>query len=473
MRVINFILIFILFPVSCKEHIDKVNINSFLFEPAMIVNYEQDNTIEGKYLIAKDIFIKDSIVSIKIPDNFYINKNNCRKWIIGWGNNKPLYDAGVENLRTIEKIDNKRGIIFLGKILRGSGFPIKNQRIVFWNTKPSGFINSISKPIIKPSGWPEFCGSSASFSTVVYDSLLGKWIMIFNECDTNKIQIYAAMSDNLTDWKPANKGNPILKVSDFKNCSWAGRDKNGNLTQTPIASDIIRCKNKWYLFLDGYDCDGKRHIGIAITDKTLIGPFKIINKPILSPGTKNTWNDQSCFYAKVQKYKDHYIMFYDGSNHNGHESIGMATSKNLISWNNYEKNPVIDQHTGWRSSKGTSEPNYIETRNDSIFLLISGAKKFKIGFWHHYLTKRMYLDKSGNVDDTQSGLYMSTNEGKSFTPYNYNPVFVNDYSNIYENEHLGGNIKLIKTDTADFLFYQAKSSYRGMKYNIMLRTRKK
>jgi len=42
-----------------------------------------------------------------------------------------LYDAGVENLRIIKKIDMVNKIIFLGKLLRGEGFPQKNQRVIY------------------------------------------------------------------------------------------------------------------------------------------------------------------------------------------------------------------------------------------------------------------------------------------------------------------------------------------------------
>ena len=61
-------------------------------------------------------------------------------------------------------------------------------------------------------------------------------------------------------------------------------------------------------------------------------------------------------------------MFYDGRNTKGHERIGMAFSKDLIKWTNSLSNPVLDQHFGWRSNEGCTEPNYIEVRGDSILL---------------------------------------------------------------------------------------------------------
>ena len=437
----------------------------------MFVNYEQDNTIEGTYLLIEKINFHDSTLIIQLPEGFYVNSSNFNNWVIGWGEKKPYYDAGVENIREISKIDIQNNKISLGCLLRGNGFPTRNQSIVFWNKTPSGFTNNIEKAIINPEIWPEFAGYSISLSAVKYDSILKKWIMIVNECDTSKIQIYAAMSDDLINWEAANNGNPILRAADFKNCNWAGMEKFDSICQTPFVSDIVSFNNKWFLFLDGYSSDGKRHIGIAVSDKTLLGPYKIIDEPILSPGIKGNWNDESCFYAKVEKYKNGFIMFYDGRNKNGLERIGMATSNDLLSWNNSINNPVIDQHSGWRSFPNTTEPNYLEIRNDTIMLMCAGVKKFNMGLWHQYITKKMFIDKSGNVDDTQLGVYISTDMGKSFVAHANNPIFTNDYSNIYENEHMGGSFCRIKTDSIEYIIYTAKSSYLGLKYNILLRQR--
>lgn len=467
MKAIQLSFISILFLLySCTEQIEKQDFKSFLNEPCMIVNYEQDNTIEGEYIIVEEINAQDSSININIPEKFFLNNSNLSNWFIGWGNDQPLYDAGVENLRTIASIDISKNTLQLGNLLRGSGFPKKDQRIVFWNKNPSGFVNKNKQPIIDPSDWPEFAGKSISFSSIEFDSILKKWITIVNECDTSKVQIYATMSSDLHNWEPANDGKPILKAEDFKSCKWS----NSTIT-TPVVSDIVRLKNKWFLFLDGFSGDGKRNIGIAISENSILGPYKIIETPIISTGKDGAWDEEACFYAKVKKYKEGFILFYDGKNKEGLERIGMATSTDLISWTESDNNPIIDQHTGWRSAVGTTEPCHIEIKGDSILLMIAGAKEFKMGAWHHYITKRMYMDRSGNVNDTQLGIYLSTDGGKTFTAHKNNPVFTNDYSNLSENDHLGGNLKLIQTDSLDYLFYQGKSDFNGLKYNIMLRTR--
>lgn len=436
----------------------------------MIVNKEQDNTIEGEYIRIITIDTIKQIIKFELPNNFYVNSENCKNWVIGWGKQIEYFNAGVENIREIIAI--KKNSILLGSIKRGTGFPKKNQKIAFWNTHPSGFINYNKKEIINTNIWPEFSGKSVAFSDIKFDSILNKWVLIANECDTSTIQIYAAISNNLIDWEAANNGKPIFTASDFKGISWAGYDKTGQYPQTPFVSDIIRFNEKWYLFMDGYDSKGKRHIGVAISNQTLINGYKIIKSPVLTCGKKNDWNNDASFYAKVSNYKDGFIMFYDGRNVNGLERVGMAISSDLINWENSTYNPVINQHSGWRSNEWCTEPNYIEIRNDTILVMIAGAKKFNNSRFDYYIKRDRNMGKTGNVDDAQLGLYYTVNNGKDFYPYLNNPIFTNDYSNKYENEHMGGNFSLIKTDSINYIFYQAKTSYNGLKYSIMLRTRK-
>ncbi|MDA3883612.1 MAG: hypothetical protein PF481_10035 [Bacteroidales bacterium] len=457
--------------ISCKQTVETTYFPFFLHEACMIVNYEQDNTTEGTYFRIHESNIADSIITVVLPPNFYITPSISSQWYIGWGTEKPLYDAGVENLREIKSIENNR--IILGKLLRGNGFPKTAQRVVFWNKHPSGYTKHSIAPIISPDIWPEFAGNSIHFSSIAYDSLLQKWILIANECDTNRIQIYAAMSDNLIDWEAANNGNPILQASDFKNVWWAGRDKSNKHAQTPFTSDVVRYNNKWYLFLDGYDSLGNRHIGYAVSDQSLLDPWKIQKNPVVSPGVSGTWNEKACFYAKISPYKSGYLMVYDGQNSKSEESIGIASSEDLVTWEQSPHNPISIHTSGWRSSPKTTEPCYIKISHDTIYIILAGAKKFKMGPWHHYITRRMYLDKSGNVDDTQLGGFISTDGGITFTPHKNNPIFTNDYGNVYENEHLGANFEYIQTDSIDYIFYQAKTTYTGTHYNIMLRTKRK
>ena len=170
MKIFNFInYCLIVLPLvlnSCSENISKSDFDFFLDEPCLILNYEQDNTLEGEYFVVDKINLQNSTVKLKLPNDFYINKSNKSNWIIGWGSSKPLYDAGCENLRLINDINNN--VISFGKLMRGNGVPKNGQRIVFWNKNPSGFINKNKKPIIDPSQWPQFAGKSIAFGSVKF-----------------------------------------------------------------------------------------------------------------------------------------------------------------------------------------------------------------------------------------------------------------------------------------------------------------
>jgi len=68
---------------SCSNNADSTYFDFFLNEPCMIVNEEQDNLIEGKYLFVNKIIIKDSSIVLNMPSDFYVNNSNCNKWILG------------------------------------------------------------------------------------------------------------------------------------------------------------------------------------------------------------------------------------------------------------------------------------------------------------------------------------------------------------------------------------------------------
>ncbi len=450
---------------SCSSLPDTKKFDFFLEESCMITNVEQNNLVEGTELRVLSFDATDSTITINLPENFVINSTNHSNWVIGWGTGEPYYDAGVENVREFSLINAKKGSISLGTSMRGNGFPNIGQRIVFWNSTPSNYKKVGNTPIIHPNYWQDFNGQSIGFSSIVFDKSRKVWITLVYEVDSDNVQIYAAYSTDLINWKPANQGKPILTPSDFKNCSWTSKN------QTPMVSEIILHAGKYYVFMDGEDISGKRHIGIATTHD-LLGQFTIYENPILSPQSSGTWNEQSVFCAKITKRTKDFILFFDGRNEDGYEQIGRATSTDLTSWN-MDVNPVLDQHIGWRSAEFTSEPNYVESRGDTIVLMAAGAKQFQESYWHHYVTHRNYLDRSGNVNDAQLGAFISFDGGKTFKPHQNNPIFVNSYRDSYENEHMGGNIERIETDTMSYFFYQAKSSSRGLKYSIFLRKKLK
>jgi hypothetical protein len=454
---------------ACKQADQKVlNVSYTLDEKCLIYNQEQNNEIEGTYLIIERI-INDSSFQINLPDNFYINKNNHSNWTIGWGNQTPYFDNGSENCALIHSIDYSQNIIVLKKTAKGKGIPEKGQKIVFWNTSPNAYKPYQEKAIISPFLWPDFKGESMGFSKVIFDEKHKVWICFTYEVDTETNDVYLAVSEDLINWKAGNDGQPILTNSDFRRTSWANNKKG----KTPFVSDVYFENNRYYIFVDGINIKEIRSIGLIEAEDILQkNSFKIHNSPILKNGLKGRWNEQSCFNAKVCKTKKGYRMAFTGVNSKHSESVGIAQSTTLTDWTLLKSDAVIKSHKGWRSKTESSEACYLENKNDTLFLIVAGTKAFQYN-WLSKLKGKQFMDIPGNVDDAQLGLYFSTNFGQTFTAHKNNPIWVNNYINPYENEHMGGNISLIDTDSMSYIFTQIKTSFPTLKYSVYLKYKPK
>ncbi|NCC70956.1 hypothetical protein EOM09_05220, partial [bacterium] len=182
----------------------------------MVVNTECDNTFEGEYLNVISIENDSTIYISPLKDSLFLSIKKWDNWALGWGNDIPLYDAGSENLFSIKKFNPSNGLINLGKLLRGKGFPLKGTRVVLWNRTPSGFEKYKQGAIVKPSdGYFNFAGNSLMYSKIIFDSINKYWVMFINEVDTNKIDMYATISYDLIKWEPALDGKPVFTYKDF------------------------------------------------------------------------------------------------------------------------------------------------------------------------------------------------------------------------------------------------------------------
>ena len=155
---------YLLFCVSCEHSLPQADVDFFLSERGMIVNQELDNTIEGTYLVVEEVDIENGRIKVNFTEPFRKVLKSTKNWLVGWGTSKALYDAGCENLRSISAFDFP--YIHLGQLKRGAGMPKKGQRIVLWNTKPSGFEQINTQPLIDTKRWPSFSGESVHFGAI-------------------------------------------------------------------------------------------------------------------------------------------------------------------------------------------------------------------------------------------------------------------------------------------------------------------
>ncbi|HOY31651.1 MAG TPA: hypothetical protein PKW80_07200 [Bacteroidales bacterium] len=458
-----YITLFNLLLCSCNEKKQQTFDFPFILdETCLITNIEQDNTIEGTYL--KIMSGGQSVqIEVNIPENFLLNGSNFNNWVMSWGNDDV--SSVMDNIREIDTIYPDK-TIELGKLIKGNGFPEKNQHIKFWNTCPSGF--SLD-PVMPEIDQERLCNLSAAkfhLGEIVYVYALKSWVMFVSVSNKDTALTCALISGDLCTWTTESPEKPLFTFPDFKNIPWA----NGKPSQMPVVTDIEYYNYQWYLFLEGYDRFGKKHIGLAVSDGSITGPYRIREQALISPGKKNSWKDRSCFSAKVCRFKDRFIMFYDGCNASGEEHIGMAYSHDMVIWTEYNGNPIIGSHSGWRSDAGISRPVYTEVHGDSIILMITGAMNPETGDGPAYNSNYLAPDLE-RFDHTLMGIYLSLDSGKTFIPHINNPVLI--ITKAAGNNDTGGLVdgfSLIRTDTSDYIFYSLSNSLVN---NIFMRSRNK
>jgi hypothetical protein len=437
----------------------------FLNETSLISNLESNNHIEGTPIVVvhrNGNRIRLSAMPTKIKDG---QKN---QWLLGWGAGMPYNNRGVENIRNCQFAGSTE--ITLGELIKGSGYPTLGDTLVFWNAKPSGY-EIVENDLIATSMWKGFAGNSIHFANVVFDSEQNLFYIFANECDTSKIDIYSAVSTNLRQWSPVNNGYPILRTSDFEKVTWCGWNEQGTIRQSPFVSDIFFWNNKWYLLLYGFDKNGVRNIGYA-TAKKLSDKFQIAKTPILTPKKAGKWAEQGVFYPKISCFNDTIYLSFTGINNKNVEHLGLAKGSDIYQLIPLKNEPIIYTGSGWRNSDLSSESARIEVKKDSIFILLAGKKKWNDNIVQRRIFKTSYLEEKGNVHISQLGVFLSTDGGKTFIGHTNNPVLINHYATTTLNNHSGGNLARIETDSMSYLIQQEKATLPNSRYLITLKAKR-
>lgn len=185
---------------------------------------------------------------------------------------------------------------------------------------------------------------------MLYDgSRKGKWLE----------EIGLAESQDLIHWKK-NPKNPIFKVG----TSWWEK------------SHVSRCcvfkeKDKYFLFYAGHDGQRER-IGLAFgTSMTSLKRYS--KDPVLNLGKAGEWDEKNVSDPRIIKHKGLHYMFYTGLDKNKIERMGVATSKDLYSWEKYSKNPIIDVSLNSWDSKSAGRGD-IALINNKLYIFYSGKK---------------------------------------------------------------------------------------------------
>lgn len=185
----------------------------------------------------------------------------------------------------------------------------------------------------------------------------GTWYMTYIVFDGQGYETWLSESDDLLHWR--QKG----KILSFTEGTWDANQKAGYLSLVNIDWEgdysVENYRDKyWMTYLGGSTAgyeSGTLKIGMAnSTSITAPEPWTTRSNPILSPDDDHArWFDNKTIYKSlvirdIDQHTGHpFVMYYNAKGDTAnYESIAMAVSDDMVSWQRYGENPVISRGKG-------------------------------------------------------------------------------------------------------------------------------
>jgi predicted GH43/DUF377 family glycosyl hydrolase len=183
-----------------------------------------------------------------------------------------------------------------------------------------------------------------------------KWYMMYIGMEEKGYETYLAESDDLLHWQS------LGKILSFTGHGWDALQKAGYVAlQDPLwggSGRLLRYEGKYWLsylggVLPGYETEPLA-IGIAwSTTPNLALEWHKLPQPVLTRDQadvrafeKQTLYKSYILHDEAEQLGSSYVMFYNGKAKDGHEQIGMAVSSDMVNWQRFGKNSVIDNRSG-------------------------------------------------------------------------------------------------------------------------------
>jgi len=183
------------------------------------------------------------------------------------------------------------------------------------------------------------------------------WYMTYIVFDGQGYETWLAESNDLLNW------NPKGKVLSFTENTWDANQKAGYISLISIDwggdYSVEKYQDKyWITYLGGNSAgyeSGTLKIGLATTDSLTDSDKWITNdSPVLSPQDQDArWFENRTIYKSlvIHDKSRHtgfpFVMYYNAKGDTAdYESIGMAVSDDMITWQRYGKMPVITRRKG-------------------------------------------------------------------------------------------------------------------------------
>ncbi|GEO19632.1 glycosylase [Cyclobacterium qasimii] len=183
------------------------------------------------------------------------------------------------------------------------------------------------------------------------------WYMTYIVFDGQGYETWLAESQDLIQWE--SKG----KILSFTEDTWDANQKAGyvSLVNTEWGGDYSVEKYQgqyWMSYLGGNSTgyeSGTLKIGMANTDSLIDSKeWNTNNTPLLSPEDEGVrWFENKTIYKSLvirdnEKHTGHpFVMYYNAKGDiANYESIGMAVSDDMLSWQRFGDDPVITRGNG-------------------------------------------------------------------------------------------------------------------------------
>jgi len=213
----------------------------------------------------------------------------------------------------------------------------------------------LNKPAIEGSGIKgTFNSHAVDCPTPFFHK--GKWHLMFVGFDGRGYQTAVSDSDDLVHWS-----EPMLILKRGSHMKW---DNVGMAGCTILMSNDLYAGNRlrkidgkyWLMYHSypdyGYE-SGPAQIGLCWTEDEKLLDWNFYGEPVYTPLEGAPWENGGLYKSWLIEHNGTFYMFYNAKNNNPkgwNEQIGVATSKDMIKWERYDKNPVIrNDKASWDS----------------------------------------------------------------------------------------------------------------------------
>lgn len=205
-----------------------------------------------------------------------------------------------------------------------------------------------------------------------------RWYMTYIVFDGKGYETWMAESENLLDWKTKGRLLP------FTQNSWDANQKAGYMslvdTKWGGSYEVEKYKNQYWMSYLGGNTQGYEAgvLGVGLAHQSALTDAKewqTLPKPVLKANdTDVRWFENKTIYKSLiirdkKLVTGHsFVMYYNAKGDTAkYESIGMAVSDDMLSWQRFGQNPVITKY------KGICGDAQIAQINDVYVLFYFGA----------------------------------------------------------------------------------------------------